>query len=148
MYGSIALEVTAASLSSSATLVSALVALVGFFVVVAGGLGTWAALRVGKNSAVIANYKATAESWENRATALTAEKDGLEEELTTARSQIADLTSKNETLQQLVTGQPVVAAISEEMKEGFDKLARQMGRVGDRLGKIEGFINDRPTTGK
>ena len=148
MHASIALGITAASATDTGSLISVLGGLVALIITIAGGVGTWAALRVGRNSQVIANYKATAESWENRASGLKAENEGLQDELTDARREISELTSKNDTLRELATGQPAVQQISAEMKAGFESITQKMERFGDRLENMQGVINGGAPAGK
>jgi hypothetical protein len=148
MHASIALGITAASATDTGSLISVLGGLVALIITIAGGVGTWAALRVGRNSQVISNYKATAESWENRATALKAENEGLTDELTDARQEISDLHTKVGTLQDLATGQPAVQQISTEMKEGFKKVAEQLDSFGGRLDTMRGIINGGTPSGE
>lgn len=148
MHVSIALGVIAGSVSSTGSLIQILGGLIALIITIAGGVGTWAALRVGRNSQVISNYKATAESWENRASGLKAENEGLQGELTDAQRQIAELTSKNSTLRELATGQPAVQQISIEMKAGFEDLSDRLDSFGDRLENMRGVIDGRSATGE
>lgn len=148
MTASIAQGVIAAGLTDTGSLISILGGLVALVITIAGGVGTWAALRVGRNSQVIANYKATAESWETRATALKAENEGLQDELTDTRKEVSELKSKNVTLQELATGQPAVQQISTDMRAGFDKLTEQMDKFGERLETMRGVIDGGSTAGK
>lgn len=148
MHASIALGVTAASLSDAGGLVSILGGLIAVVITIAGGVGTWAALRVGRNSQLIANYKATAESWESRASGLKAENEGLSEDLTETRQEVTDLNAKVTTLQELATGQPAVQKISTEMKEGFERLTERLDGFGESLESMKGVIDGRPKAGQ
>jgi uncharacterized protein YlxW (UPF0749 family) len=148
MHASIALGVTAASITDTSGLVSILGGLIALIITIAGGVGTWAALRVGRNSQLIANYKATAESWESRASGLKAENEGLADDLTDARKEVTDLKAKVTTLQELATGQPAVQQISNEMREGFDRLTKSLNGFGDSIESMKGVINGGSTSDK
>jgi len=119
----------ATSSSSATSLISVLGGVIAALIAIAGGLGTWAALRVGKNSQLIANYKATAESWEVRANGLRAEKEGLEDQYAKAMGSITSLQSKVSTLESLATGQPAVEKLAGEMHRSFRTLTEQMTRI-------------------
>jgi hypothetical protein len=107
--------------------------LIAVLITAAGIIGTWAALRVGRNTQITANYRATAESWESLATSLTAEKTELEHRLEDAMVTITSLTTKVSTLQELATGHPAVERLSEAMHQSFQTLTIQMNRIEDSL---------------
>jgi hypothetical protein len=107
--------------------------LIAVLITAAGIVGTWAALRVGRNTQITANYRATAESWESLATSLTAEKSELEHKLDEAMVTIASLTAKVSTLQELATGHPAVERLSRDMNKSFQTLTIQMTRIEDSL---------------
>jgi hypothetical protein len=122
-------------LASSAvtTVLSIAGGLIATLITAAGIIGTWAALRVGRNTQITANYRATAESWESLATSLTAEKAELEHKLDEAMVTIASLNTKVSTLQELATGHPAVEKLSGDMKKSFQTLTIQMNRIEDSL---------------
>jgi hypothetical protein len=124
-----------AVLASSAvtTVLSVAGGLIAVLITAAGIIGTWAALRVGRNTQITANYRATAESWESLATSLTAEKAELEHKLDEAMLTIASLNTKVSTLQELATGHPAVERLSRDMNESFQTLTIQMNRIEDSL---------------
>lgn len=136
---------SASSSSVSSTALAVLGGLIAAMIMAAGAVGTWAALRVGKNSQVIANYKSGAESWEARANGLKAEKEGLEDQLATAMQTITSLQSKVSTLQELATGHPAVEALSRDMTRSFRSLTEQMTRIENVL---KGEANGRPAAHK
>jgi hypothetical protein len=107
--------------------------LIAALLTAAGIIGTWAALRVGRNTQITANYRATAESWESLATSLTAEKAELEHKLDDAMVTIASLNTKVSTLQELATGHPAVEKLSRDMNKSFQTLTIQMNRIEDSL---------------
>jgi hypothetical protein len=107
--------------------------LIAVLITAAGIIGTWAALRVGRNTQITANYRATAESWESLATSLTAEKAELEHKLDEAMLTIASLNTKVSTLQELATGHPAVERLSRDMNRSFQTLTIQMNRIEDSL---------------
>jgi hypothetical protein len=107
--------------------------LIAVLITAAGIIGTWAALRVGRNTQITANYRATAESWESLATSLTAEKAELEHKLNEAMVTITSLNTKVSTLQELATGHPAVEKLSRDMNNSFKTLTIQMNRIEDSL---------------
>jgi hypothetical protein len=107
--------------------------LIAVLITAAGIIGTWAALRVGRNTQITANYRATAESWESLATSLTAEKAELEHKLDEAMVTITSLNTKVSTLQELATGHPAVEKLSRDMNKSFQTLTIQMNRIEDSL---------------
>ena len=107
--------------------------LIAVLITAAGIIGTWAALRVGRNTQITANYRATAESWESLATSLTAEKSELEHKLEEAMVTITSLNTKVSTLQELATGHPAVEKLSRDMNNSFKTLTIQMNRIEDSL---------------
>jgi hypothetical protein len=122
-------------LASSAipTVLSVAGGLIAVLITAAGIIGTWAALRVGRNTQITANYRATAESWESLATSLTAEKSELEHKLEEAMVTIASLNTKVSTLQELATGHPAVERLSRDMNKSFQTLTLQMNRIENSL---------------
>jgi biopolymer transport protein ExbB/TolQ len=115
------------------TVLSVAGGLIAVLITAAGIIGTWAALRVGRNTQITANYRATAESWESLATSLTAEKSELEHKLEEAMVTIASLNTKVSTLQELATGHPAVERLSRDMNKSFQTLTAQMNRIEDSL---------------
>jgi hypothetical protein len=119
--------------SAITTVLSVAGGLIAVLITTAGIIGTWAALRVGRNTQITANYRATAESWESLATSLTAEKSELEHKLEDAMVTIASLNTKVSTLQDLATGHPAVEKLSRDMNKSFQTLTIQMTRIEDSL---------------
>jgi hypothetical protein len=120
--------------SAITTVLSVAGGLIAVLITAAGIIGTWAALRVGRNTQITANYRATAESWESLATSLTAEKMELEHKLEDAMVTIASLNTKVSTLQELATGHPAIEKLSRDMNLSFQTLTVQMTRIEDSLG--------------
>ena len=120
---------TVLSTSPVTTVLSIAGGLIAVLITAAGIIGTWAALRVGRNTQITANYRATAESWESLATSLTAEKAELEHRLDDAMVTIASLNTKVSTLQELATGHPAVEKLSRDMNQSFKTLTQQMNRI-------------------
>ena len=119
--------------SSTTTVLSVLGGLIAALIAAAGIVGTWAALRVGRNTQILSTYRASAESWENRANSLKAEKDAAEEQLARALENLHSLQTRNDTLQGLVTGQPAVEKLSRDMH-------RKFGELTDRMRSIEEIL--------
>jgi biopolymer transport protein ExbB/TolQ len=119
--------------ANSTTVLSVIGGLIASLIAVAGVVGTWAALRVGRNAQVLSTYKASAESWESLANSLKAEKESVEAQLDKALATVRALEARNAALQDLVTGQPVIEMVSRDMKTGFDKLTEQMARIEETL---------------
>jgi hypothetical protein len=119
--------------SAVTTALSVVGGLIAVLITIAGLVGTWAALRVGRNSQLISNYRATAESWEARAKSITAEKSALEKQLEEAMVTITSLTTKVSTLQDLATGHPAVEKLSREVGKSFQSLTNQLTRIEDSL---------------
>lgn len=115
------------------TVLSVAGGLIAVLITAAGIIGTWAALRVGRNTQITANYRATAESWESLATSLTAEKSELEHKLEEAMVTINSLNTKVSTLQDLATGHPEVEKLSRDMNKSFQTLTIQMNRIEHSL---------------
>lgn len=124
---------TVLATSPITTVLSIAGGLIAVLITAAGIIGTWAALRVGRNTQITANYRATAESWESLATSLTAEKSELEHKLEDAMVTIASLNTKVSTLQELATGHPAVEKLSRDMNKSFQTLTIQMNRIEDSL---------------
>lgn len=122
-----------ASSPISTDILSALVGVVSVLIVAAGAIGTWGAMRIGKNTQILATYKASADGWEGLANSLKAEKTDVEERLAKATATVRVLEAKNVTLQDLVTGQPAIELLSRDMKASFESLGKQMKHVEDAL---------------
>jgi hypothetical protein len=122
-----------ADTSVTTTVLQVLGGLIAALVAAAGIIGTWAALRVGRNSQIISTYRASAESWENRANSLSAEKQGVEEQLSGALQAVQSLQAKNDALQGLVTGQPAVEKLSRDMNRKFSELTEHIRRIENAL---------------
>lgn len=131
-------DASTASATSAATVVPILSGLIAALIAIAGGVGTWAALRVAKNSQLISNYEAAAASWEKVANGLKAEKEGLEDQMQDMASTVTELQAKNSALQDLVTGSPAVEKLSVDMGRSFNLLVEQMNRIES---KISGAAN-------
>lgn len=125
--------IVASAVSSSTAAISILGGLIAALIAVAGGVGTWAALRVAKNSQLIANYQAAAASWETVADGLKAEKESLEGQLTEAKTTNATLQAKNTILQELATGHPLMESLTAGMNSGFEKLGEQLAGIEKTL---------------
>lgn len=134
LASTIALASAAASSGTSpTTVISILSGLIAALIAIAGGVGTWAALRVAKNSQLIANYEATATSWERRATSLKAEKEGVEDQLKDALAAVSSLHAKISALQDIATGQPAVEKLTMDMNSIFQLIATQLNRIESHL---------------
>lgn len=123
----------AAAASSASSILGILGGIIVALIAVAGGVGTWAALRVGKNAQTLANFRTSAESWENLANSRKAEIDGLQEQLTQAMGTINSLQAKNVTLKELATGHPAVEKLTNDIGNSFRQLTAQMTRIEKAL---------------
>ena len=123
------LAAQAATGSDPFGILSILGGLIAVLIVIAGGIGTWAALRVGKNTQVLSNYKTAADSWEARARALEAEKNTKEDQIQVMTATITELHAKNAALMDMASGHPSVERLATEMRDSFKKLSE---RIEDR----------------
>jgi peptidoglycan hydrolase CwlO-like protein len=128
-----AVPVLAEGASTSATVISVLSGLIAALIAVAGGVGTWAALHVARNSQLIANYQSTASSWESVAGGLKAEKEALEGQVLELSATISTLQAKNAALQEIATGNPQLERMAESMGRSFKSLRDQMTRIEQQL---------------
>jgi hypothetical protein len=119
-------DLAAASGSDSFGVLSILGGLVAVLIVIAGGIGTWAAQRVGKNTQVLSNYKTAADSWEARARALEAEKNTKDEQIQVLTANITELHAKNAALMDMASGHPAVERLASEMRTSFESLAKKI----------------------
>jgi cell division protein FtsB len=94
---------------SASTVLIILGSLVGILLVTAGTVGTWAAMRVGKNTQTVSNYREAAQSWQLKSQAQGAEIKELQAENTELRKQVADLSGQVGVLRDLITGASAVA---------------------------------------
>lgn len=109
----------------------ALLTLVGILVAVLLGagtvVGTWAALKVGRNTTVLSNYKAAAESAQSVATSLDGEVKQLRAELAEAKETAsleraqwaaanAELQARIGILQDLATGHSTLEALGKQLE--------------------------------
>jgi hypothetical protein len=117
---------TAASGSDPFGILSILGGLIAVLIVIAGGIGTWAALRVSKNTQVLSNYKTAADSWEARARALEAEKNTKDEQIQTMTASITELHAKNAALMDMASGHPAIERLAAEMRTSFDNIAKKI----------------------
>lgn len=123
----------ASAAPSSGAIISVLGGIIAALIAAAGGIGTWAALRVAKNSQLITNYQQTAQSWEARANGLKAEKEGLEDQLRDVMTTNAELRAKNQALQDLALGHPAIEQMALDMSNGFRVLGDQLRQMENKL---------------
>ena len=95
--------------------------LISVLLAVAGGIGTWAALRVGRNAQVINNFRTTAESWQAVAESQQTELDEVKTENAALRKQLAEVQGKVTVLTDLVRSALTSMAASTP-KEVIDKI--------------------------
>lgn len=101
----------------------------------AGVVGTWAALRVGKNAQTIKNYRSAADSWKERAEAQDAKITEQNEEIsrmhtenTALRQEIAELRGQIGILTALVRSAISDLASSNTGMAVIDRLEQIIGR--------------------
>jgi vancomycin resistance protein YoaR len=144
----------AATGNTGLSLLTILISTVGVLLLIAGGVGTWAAMRVGKNTQVVANYKASAESWESRANALKEQVEGLKGELGEVKANatrekqqsgevIAALQAKVATLQDLVTGQHAVEVLTNRVDDRFNDISDRIESLAIGQQMLIGAQRDR-----
>lgn len=113
--------------STVLTLVGLLIAVVVAF---AGVVGTWAALRVGRNTTVLSNYKQAAESAQTVADSLKSEVEQLRAELAEAKATAqrerdqwtksnAELQARISILQDLATGHSALDALGQQLENAL-----------------------------
>jgi predicted nucleic acid-binding Zn-ribbon protein len=97
----------------------------------AGAVGTWAALRVGRNAQTLTNYRDAIQSWKERSETQESEISELRQQLNQMKTENADLRGQVKTLRDAVSG-----------RNGFDNLentlARQHTELLGRLDKLAG----------
>jgi HAMP domain-containing protein len=132
------------------TLVGILVAVVVAF---GGVIGTVAAMRVGKNTAVLSNYKQAAESAQTVATSLKAEVDQLRSELVEAKETAAreraewtagnaELQARISILQDLATGHSTLETLGRQLENSL------VAKVGElRTDMLKEFERTRSVIG-
>lgn len=112
---------------------AALVALLA----IAGAVGTWAALRVGRNAQTITNYRDALQSWKERSEAQDTKIDEQQGEIGELQSEVHKLKTENaelrgqvNTLRDAISGRQIFDNLAEafnrqhqELMERLDKLA-------------------------
>jgi predicted RNase H-like nuclease (RuvC/YqgF family) len=112
----------------------------------AGSIGTWAALRVGRNTSVLSNYKQAAESAQAVAASLKAEVEQLRAELAEAKDERtreqsewstknASMESRIAILQDLATGHTVLEALAAQLENSL--VTKVTGLRQDMLREFE-----------
>jgi predicted RNase H-like nuclease (RuvC/YqgF family) len=129
--------------STVLTLVGILIAVVVAF---AGVVGTAAAMRLGKNTTVLSNYKASAESAQSVADSLKSEVEQLRAELAEAKATAArereqwsaanaELMARISILQDLATGHSTLEALGRQLE---NSLVAKVGELRtDMLAEFE-----------
>ena len=92
----------------------------------AGAIGTWAALRVGKNAQVLKNYRDVAASWKEKAEAQEDQIKDLITDLATAHAETNRLSDRVTFLQDAVTGKSAIDALAAQTTERYDSLSKQI----------------------
>lgn len=108
-------------LSLFGTLISVLLA-------IAGGIGAWAALRVGRNAQVINNFRTSAESWERVAKAQEEELREVKAENAELKTTLAEVQGKVLVLTSLVNS-AITSMTSSTPREVVDKIESLMRLV-------------------
>jgi cell division protein FtsB len=112
-----------------AGLLTALGALLVALLTVAGIVGTWAALRVGRNAQTISNYRDAISSWKERSEAQDQELTEVRTQLDKLKSENAELRGQINTLRDAISGRSVFDGLSEA-------LAKQHRELLDRIDKL------------
>jgi predicted RNase H-like nuclease (RuvC/YqgF family) len=114
-------------------IVVALVSIVGFFVVILGGIGSVAAYRVSKNTDTVKNYKETAQSWKERSESQEAEITELKAKMAERDQHIAQLEGQLHTLRDVVTGRTAVTELGEKLDLTLAELNKQIGLIAESV---------------
>jgi flagellar motility protein MotE (MotC chaperone) len=93
---------------SSSVLLDILGSLVAIVLAGAGGIGAWAALRVGRNTQTVTNYREAARSWQAKSESQDAEIAELQRENADLRKQVADLSGQVAVLRDMITGTSIL----------------------------------------
>jgi cell division protein FtsB len=115
--------------------------LIGFVTVVLAGAGTvgaWAALRVGKNTTTVSNYREAAQSWRLKSEAQDAEIRELQTENADLKKQLADLSGQVGVLRDMVTGTAVIA-------EHDTRVTNYHAEVMTQLAVIQSLLKGNPS---
>lgn len=117
-------------MGSSSTVLTLVGLLIAVVVAFAGVVGTWAALRVGRNTTVLSNYKQAAESAQTVADSLKSEVEQLRAELAEAKATAqrerdqwtksnAELQARISILQDLATGHSALDALGQQLENAL-----------------------------
>jgi cell division protein FtsB len=117
----------------NATIISILIGVLGFVIVAVGGIGAWSALRVGKQTQTVKNFRDAAESWRQKSESQDNRITELENENTELRKVVADLQGQVSVLRDLATGTSAIL-------EHDAKADRRQDDIMARLGAIEAII--------
>lgn len=105
--------------------------LISVLLAIAGGIGAWAALRVGRNAQIINNFRTSAESWEKVARAqeeelreVKSENIELKQALAEVRGQVAVLTS--------LVRSSIASMVSTTPKEVVDKIGELIAAIEEK----------------
>lgn len=119
-------------------LLTALGAILAALIAIAGIVGTWAALRVGKNAQTLSNYRDALQSWKERSEAQDTKIAEQDIEIGDLKTQVDELRHENSelrgqigTLRDAISGRQVFDGLS-------DSFARQHKELIDRLDKLAG----------
>lgn len=119
-------------------LLTALGALLAALIAVAGIVGTWAALRVGRNAQTLSNYRDALQSWKERSEAQDTKISEQDDEIGELRTQVDKLRTENAelrgqigTLRDAISGRQVfdglTATFNQQHKELMERLDRLAG---------------------
>lgn len=104
--------------------------LISVLLAIAGGIGAWAALRVGRNAQIINNFRTSSESWEKVARAQEEELREVKEENAELRRALAEVRGQVAVLTALVR-KSIESLASSTPREVIDK-------IGELMSSIEG----------
>lgn len=116
------------------------ISVVAVLIVVAGAVGTWAALRVGKNTGVVSQFRDAAASSEALARSYKSQMDNQEYQITDLQRQLSDrdkeikvLQGQMDIMKDLVTGRPAFDEISRHLE---DLVVRVDSRLSEALAQV------------
>jgi predicted nucleic acid-binding Zn-ribbon protein len=115
----------------SSEIITTVAIVLGTLLALAGSVGTWAALRVGRNAQTLSNYRDAIQSWKERSETQEAEIAELRTQLHQVQAENADLRGQVNTLRDAISGRSILGTLEKT-------LARQHAELLERLDKLAG----------
>jgi len=129
---------------TTTSLLAVAASILGVLLVAATSVGAWAALRVGKNTQTVANYREAAASWREKSDSQQAEIADLRQQLSenrtaaaeaqaAASTKVADLEAQVHVLQGVVTGRAQLEALGTELNTSVASIREQLATMHQDL---------------